>query len=98
MTKIILSLGGLPSITRSSQYVFLAAYLFALVCLVAAYSGNLMAYLAIDKQSWPFTTLEGFAESDYGLYLSKGSSAEEIVKVTPVTERLEMYTCIHVSS
>ena len=41
-----------------------------------------MAYLAIEKQAWPFTTLEGFANSDYGMYLIKGSVIEDALRVS----------------
>ena len=77
----VVYIGGLPHITRTSQILFLSGYLFALVCLAAVYGGNLMAYLAIEKLVWPFRTLQEFADSDYGIYVSEGGVTESRIKV-----------------
>ena len=83
--------GGLPNIARSSQMVILSGYILALVCVISVYGGNLMAYLAIEKQTWPFTTLQEFADSDYGLYISNESIGLTILKVCVIIYLLITY-------
>ena len=56
------------------------------VIILAIYSGNLVASLAIKKQFWPFTDLFGLARAqDYQILLKTGTIREDLLKVNCVT-------------
>lgn len=57
----------------------MAGYMLTNVCLLAIYMGNLTASLAIKHQPWPLTTITDFAESNFNLYLGKGTHIEQVL-------------------
>ncbi|KAK2149819.1 hypothetical protein LSH36_435g00013 [Paralvinella palmiformis] len=51
------------------------------IILVATYSGNLTAHLAVEKFQKPFTTLQGLADDNtYSLLILKSTSTETLLK------------------
>ena len=59
-------------------------YWLTVIILVATYSGNLTAHLAVEKFQMPFTTLQELADDNkYSLLILKSTSTETLLKVKP---------------
>ena len=73
--------GMMPKVSSTAQALLYGSFLLTLLGLIAAFTGNLTATLAVQKRVWPFKTLREFADSDYNLYIAEGTLVEEALKV-----------------
>ena len=66
-------ISGAPSQTVGHcNRVVQGTYWLVIIALVATYTGNLTASLAIHRHKWPFNTLDEFANApDWPLYVNR---------------------------
>ncbi|CAD5124610.1 DgyrCDS12880 [Dimorphilus gyrociliatus] len=77
----LINQGGSITVNRGASRLFLSAWWVFVITIVATYSGNIIANLAIRRVSYPFNSLEELAENnEYRLVLLEGAAYELIFK------------------
>ena len=70
---------------NNSARLMIAFFWFGFIGIVATYSGNLFAFLAIQKVKLPFSTLEEFIQQkNYKLMYVKGDIFATLLKVITI--------------
>lgn len=78
----LINQGGSINISKGASRFFMSAWWVFVITVVATYSGNIIANLAVQRVSYPFSSLSELADSpDYKLILLEGASYELMLKV-----------------
>ncbi len=76
--------------TSSSGRIIVGAFLISSVCIVASYTSNLVAFLAVTTVEFPFNTLEEMVKQDeFDWAVVDGASLYSHLNVC-ITSRMEV--------